>query len=136
MARSSSATLAAGEAEEIGPRVIREQLAAYIDAGEPADRRPRSRPAGQRGIGPARRRPPAKGQSAGVLSREALPKKTEYKPGWAKPKKAADRRPKAARPAASRRRTAGRAQDEGAVEEPGPAKTPDPLGGPKPRQVT
>jgi 23S rRNA pseudouridine2605 synthase len=100
--------LAAGEVEEVGPRVIREQLAAHIA--------PASLPAGERApapaasAGPARRGgvQTAKGQSAGALSQDALPKKKQYKPGWAKPKKrAAPVRPKAARRAVKAGEPAG-----------------------------
>ena len=136
--------LAAGEAEEIGPRVIREQLARHIQ--------PSSLPTGDRvpeppvGAGAVRRGggAAAKGQGAGVLSREALPKKTEYKPGWAKPKKrAGPPRPKTSgpksagpksagpkparpgsKPAAER---AGGLKMTGRLKKPGPSKAPDPL---------
>jgi 23S rRNA pseudouridine2605 synthase len=100
--------LAAGEVEEVGPRVIREQLARHIA--------PESLPTGDHAVAPpvkgaAARRGPgqaARGQSAGALSRDALPKKTEYKPGWAKPKKrAGPPRPKVARPKADRPMTDG-----------------------------
>jgi 23S rRNA pseudouridine2605 synthase len=71
-------TLAVGEAEEIGPRVIREQLASHIEAA--------SLPTGDRVIEPsAKSGPPRRG--GGALSRDAAPKKPEYKPGWARPKK-------------------------------------------------
>jgi 23S rRNA pseudouridine2605 synthase len=79
-------TLAVGEVEEVGPRVIREQLAAHIapenlPKGERAQWR---RPAAQ-----ARRRAPqteAEAERAGRRqAAEAAPKKA-YKPGWAKPK--------------------------------------------------
>jgi 23S rRNA pseudouridine2605 synthase len=85
-------TLAVGEAQEVGPRVIREQLASYID--------PRSLPKGDRVAAPpakaasderpGRRAPTPRGQASRTQPREAAAKperkKTEYKAGWAKPK--------------------------------------------------
>ncbi len=76
-------TLAAGQVEEIGPRVIREQLAGLIA--------PRNMPTGDRVMAPAavhkpssgkRRAPLADGTSGDVLE----PTKLVRKPGWAKPK--------------------------------------------------
>jgi 23S rRNA pseudouridine2605 synthase len=61
-------TLASGAVEEVGPRVIREQLAGYIEAA--------NLPQGtQVQAAPARRAPAAP--------------KPQYKPGWARPKKPA-----------------------------------------------
>ena len=74
-------TLGAGEIEEVGPRVIREQLADHIDAEQlPKGDRPQYRtPAKQ-----LRRAADAEAKAA-VPVRE--PKaKTVYKPGWARPK--------------------------------------------------
>jgi 23S rRNA pseudouridine2605 synthase len=86
-------TLTAGEVEEVGPRVIREQLARYIDASNlPAGDRVAAPPAkaasadersGRRGAGG-----PARAAASRAQPREPKPK-TEYKPGWAKPKKRA-----------------------------------------------
>jgi 23S rRNA pseudouridine2605 synthase len=136
--------LAAGEAEEIGPRVIREQLARHIEpsslpTGDRVPEPPASAGSVRRGAGQA-----AKGQSAGALSREALPKKTEYKPGWAKPKKrSGPPRPKIARPKTARpapkpgAERAGGLKMTGRLKKPGPSKTPDPLkkkAGAKPRK--
>ena len=83
--------LAPGEVEEIGPRVIRDQLARHIDAASlpkgdrvtapPARAETGERPS-RRGPGSALRAAAGRGQP-----REDEPKKTEYKPGWAKPKK-------------------------------------------------
>jgi 23S rRNA pseudouridine2605 synthase len=79
-------TLAVGEVEEVGPRVIREQLAGHIapqnlPKGERAQWR---RPAAQ-----AKRRAPQTEAEAERAHRrsaaEAAPKK-DYKPGWARPK--------------------------------------------------
>lgn len=77
-------TLAVGEIEEVGPRVIREQLAAHIapenlPKGERAQWR---RPAAQ-----SQRRAPAEAQAPARETPER--KKKEYKAGWAKPKKKA-----------------------------------------------
>jgi hypothetical protein len=58
--------------------VIREQLASHIE--------PSSLPTGDRAPElSAKSGPPRRG--GGALSRDAAPKKTEYKPGWARPKK-------------------------------------------------
>jgi 23S rRNA pseudouridine2605 synthase len=81
-------TLAPGEVEEIGPRVIREQLAGHID--------PASLPKGARTAAPLTEAPAAPAKSAlragrkppgASPKREAEPKKPAYKPGWARPKK-------------------------------------------------
>jgi len=75
-------TLAVGEVEEVGPRVIRELLADYIA--------PENLPTGDRTVGPVTASR-AKGAAAPTGRREmgaageAL--KPVYKPGWAKPKK-------------------------------------------------
>ncbi len=85
-------TLAAGEAEEVGPRVIREQLARHIDArslpkGDRVAAPPPKAAADER---PGRRAPTPRGQSSRGQPRDAAAKperkKTEYKAGWAKPK--------------------------------------------------
>jgi 23S rRNA pseudouridine2605 synthase len=82
-------TLSVGEVEEVGPRVIREQLADHVapqnlPKGERAQWR---KPAAQ-----AKRRAPQTEAEAERAARarqaEAVPKKKEYKPGWAKPKRA------------------------------------------------
>ena len=109
-------TLAAGEVEEIGPRVIREQLARHIE--------PASLPTGDRVIEPpakagaARRGASAKGRSAGALSRDAAPTKLEYKPGWAKPKPKA--RPGSAAPKPSR--SGAKARAARATDKPKPGR--------------
>lgn len=94
-------TLMPGEVEEVGPRVIREQLAQHIAAqnlpkgDRPLWRAPSKaaagprrgaveldrRPAGRNGK-PQTRWPAAKAAASGAPS-----PKTEYKAGWAKPKK-------------------------------------------------
>ena len=86
-----------GAVEEVGPRVIREQLGAFIA--------PENMPTGNQTITPTAAGPNAQAgggrRAAGVLSDEA--KKIEYKPGWARPKKKAGpprpkRKPKTAPP--------------------------------------
>ncbi len=77
-------TLGVGEVEEVGPRVIREQLAGLVA--------PENMPTGERALyksvrGPGRRTPSLKGgdRAAG----EPPPPPLVYKPGWARPKKKA-----------------------------------------------
>jgi 23S rRNA pseudouridine2605 synthase len=74
-------TLGAGELEEVGPRVIREQLADFVlPQNLPKGDRPqyRARPAAQRRVAePARDAAPAAPEPG---------KKKAYKAGWAKPK--------------------------------------------------
>jgi 23S rRNA pseudouridine2605 synthase len=77
-------TLGVGEVEEVGPRVIREQLAAFIlEQNLPKGDRPQYRtPAKQL----RRAQDAARAEANAPPVRE--PKgKIEYKPGWAKPKK-------------------------------------------------
>ncbi|HQN51929.1 MAG TPA: pseudouridine synthase, partial [Phenylobacterium sp.] len=85
-------TLGVGEVEEVGPRVIREQLAEHID--------PDNLPKGDRPQYYVKKSAAAKRREAGLrdqsLTREAQPEvaearkaKPEYKSGWAKPKKKA-----------------------------------------------
>jgi 23S rRNA pseudouridine2605 synthase len=64
-----------GEVEEVGPRVIREQLAAYIA--------PQNLPSGQRAAKPA----PAAAPKPKPKALAQRPAKPAYKEGWAKPKK-------------------------------------------------
>jgi 23S rRNA pseudouridine2605 synthase len=94
-------TLASGEIEEVGPRVIREQLAEHIDpANLPKGDRTLWKAPARVAAGPRRgavqldrggQKPgrPARGAKAGPRQRdpnaEPAPKK-EYKAGWAKPK--------------------------------------------------
>ncbi|MGC1304951.1 MAG: pseudouridine synthase [Caulobacteraceae bacterium] len=73
-------TLALGSVEEVGPRVIREQLADHIA--------PENMPMGSRtpaAIAAPGRRPTAPGVAEGGTG--ARPEKKVYKPGWAKPGK-------------------------------------------------
>jgi 23S rRNA pseudouridine2605 synthase len=92
-------TLEVGELEEVGPRVIREQLAAHID--------PANLPKGDRTQWTAPKRPAGAGRRAAKAPGAALaeapaaeaPKKKSYKTGWAKPKiKPGPPRPAKAKP--------------------------------------
>lgn len=97
------ATLMPGEIEEVGPRVIREQLSDHIapanlpTGDRPLWKKPAAAPAGPRrgaveldrgGERPARakKRFDKHGRPAAKATGEPAPKK-EYKAGWAKPKK-------------------------------------------------
>ena len=94
------ATLPQGALEEIGPRVIREQLAEFIA--------PEELPTGERQVGPvalAGRRP---GASAPVGDGGVRPEKKVYKPGWARPAKKAPRPPASK---AAKRKAEGPAED-------------------------
>lgn len=108
-------TLEKGEVEEVGPRVIREQLAPYIDPANlpkgdrPLWKAPARAPRGPRrgaveidrgGVKPGRSAKPQRRPYPAAL--EEAPKKIEYKAGWAKPKK----RPAMAKAAAPKRRPA------------------------------
>jgi 23S rRNA pseudouridine2605 synthase len=90
--------LAPGEAEEVGPRVVREQLGALIDpANVPTGVRAAPAPAvvtEREDRRPSRRAPtPKRGEAKRAEPRSTKPDerkdKAEYKPGWAKPKKRA-----------------------------------------------
>ncbi len=100
-------TLPLGALEEVGPRVIREQLAAYI---APDDLPTGARAATPLTLAPTRRAAaPAPIGDGGV----APPKKV-YKPGWAKPAKKPNRPPpkaSAKRQVAAKRRNEGPAAD-------------------------
>lgn len=128
-------TLEVGELEEVGPRVIREQLAAHIEA--------ENLPKGDRPQWTAPKRPAGAGRRAapkvtGATPAEAAepPKKKAYKAGWAKPKiKPGPPRPvkaKARQVDGPRGRTAGPAAP---ARRAGPARPPSPRpgGGPKRR---
>ncbi|MBS0361293.1 MAG: rRNA pseudouridine synthase [Proteobacteria bacterium] len=97
-------TLGAGEVEEVGPRVIREQLAQHIAPQNlPAGDRPLWKPKGKPAAGPRRgaveldRRParagkppsrrPDGGPKRSAAEGAPAPAKKTYKAGWAKPKK-------------------------------------------------
>ena len=70
-------TLEPGAVEEVGPRVIREQLGEYIG--------PENLPIGDSVAAPSMKTQAGGGRRGGVLSEAA--KKPVYKPGWARPKK-------------------------------------------------
>ena len=97
-------TLAVGAVEEVGPRVIREQLAGLVA--------PENMPPGDRVLfksagGAGRRASSARG--ADRASGE-IPAPIVYKPGWAKPKKKTAARP----PKPARTRAGGRPRGSGA----------------------
>ncbi|HEY3949952.1 pseudouridine synthase [Phenylobacterium sp.] len=116
------ATLGPGEVEEVGPRVIREQLAQHIapqnlpTGDRPAWKAPSKAAAGpRRGAVELDRRParggkphaakakPHRANASAAASGEPA-KKKEYKAGWAKPK----RKPVIAKAAAPKRRSGGK----------------------------
>lgn len=117
-------TLEVGEIEEVGPRVIREQLAEHIEpenlpkgdrpqfqrALTPAPgRRQRSAPAadGEAPARPAARRPGRPGEARAAAGEP--PKKKTYKAGWAKPKpKATAHAAPAKKPGAPKRPSAAK----------------------------
>jgi 23S rRNA pseudouridine2605 synthase len=79
-------TLAVGAIEEVGPRVIREQLADLVA--------PESLPSGDRALyrpatkaATTRRAPTAKGRAAQARAAGEAPAPMIYKPGWARPRK-------------------------------------------------
>jgi 23S rRNA pseudouridine2605 synthase len=134
-------TLEVGEVEEVGPRVIREQLASHIA--------PRSLPSATRRMAPAapaaraqaaespagtgqrRGRPAPKqvGRAKAAPERPAAPK-TEYKPGWAKPKKRVSRPPaKGPRRQADPRAAPIEAAKPGTSAKPGAVRRGPPKGG-------
>jgi 23S rRNA pseudouridine2605 synthase len=76
-------TLGAGQVEEIGPRVIREQLEGLI-APENMPKGDKVTPIHQPGIKP--RRAPGQGAAADALVPPPPPPKLKRKAGWAKPK--------------------------------------------------
>jgi 23S rRNA pseudouridine2605 synthase len=112
-------TLEAGEVEEVGPRVIREQLAEHIDPGNlPTGERPQWRSPKRKPSAQALRRaagaPPPQARDQGP---DETPKKKEYKAGWA--------RPKARKSAAAKggsRRTDGPSKPPGSRRADGPPK--------------
>ncbi len=99
----SLGTLAPGEVEEVGPRVIREQLSTHIAPQnlprgdgvqfKPAKSSPSGGSPGEAGDGGQRRRQPPHPASRGAPPEGEQPKKKAYKAGWAKAKK-----PRAYRP--------------------------------------
>jgi 23S rRNA pseudouridine2605 synthase len=82
-------TLEPGAVEEVGPRVIREQLGEFIA--------PENLPTGNSVASLPSMKTAGGGRRGGALSEDA--KKQAYKPGWARPKKrVVHARPKSARP--------------------------------------
>ncbi|MFC3079130.1 pseudouridine synthase [Phenylobacterium terrae] len=129
-------TLGVGEIEEVGPRVIREQLSAHIAPENlPKGERPQWTPP-KRPAGAGRRAPKAPGAAVSEASPAEAPKKKAYKPGWAKPKiKPGPPRPAKAKPkrvdGPPRGKAAGPA---GAARRTGPARPPAPRPGGGPRR--
>ena len=130
--------LGIGGVEEVGPRVIREQLADYIapenmPTGERAQWKAKGGPgpsrAGLEAEGKADRRAPQPRKASGEAG-EGREKKT-YKPGWAKPK---PRTPRSA-PAAARRAKPSSRSPSSSPPRTSDArpKGPRPKGGPKRR---
>jgi 23S rRNA pseudouridine2605 synthase len=101
-------SLASGAAEEIGPRVIREQLGQLIA--------PENLPTGSHVV-PATAAAQSSARRGGALSQDR--EKPTYKPGWAKPKKRPARPPRKPRPAAAATREAAAAKTSS-----GPVRTP------------
>lgn len=151
------ATLRPGEVEEVGPRVIREQLAQHIapqnlpKGDRPLWKAPAAPVAGPRrgaveidrphsGKRPARgglRRP---GEKRHRNVTDEPPKKKEYKAGWAKPKPKAPRAVGAAKPPGSKRAGGPNAGPRGPKPSASPPgrtaarrPAPRPGGGPKRR---
>lgn len=90
-------TLAAGQIEEVGPRVIRELLEGVVSPENmPTGDRPKfmgianpTKAPGTEGGGELQRRGAPRADRAVVLDTPEKPEKPVYKPGWAKPKKKA-----------------------------------------------
>ena len=151
------ADLALGEVQEVGPRVIREQLAAYIDPSNlPSSQRAAPGPVVRSQTrGPGRRtrtseRAAAEGvaKPGAAASSPEAPAKPVYKAGWAKPKKRsgpvhamprASAKPDMARPArvkseAPATSRAARKADAPRSARPAPAKTGAVFAGPRPKR--
>lgn len=90
-------TLAAGQIEEVGPRVIRELLEGVVSPENmPTGDRPKfagianpTKAPGTEGGGELQRRGAPRADRAVILDTPEKPEKPVYKPGWAKPKKKA-----------------------------------------------
>ena len=129
-------TLPLGALEEVGPRVIREQLAEYIA--------PEDLPTGARATTPLTLAPVRRAAATVPVGDGGVaPPKKVYKPGWAKPAKKPHRSPpksSAKRQAAAKRKSEGPAADAvvharpnvtrpGAAPRPGRAAGPGGTGG-------
>ena len=111
-------TLAAGEIEEVGPRVVREQFAEHIDPENlPTGERPQYRVKSK-----ASRRDPTAALAEPPAPVRAPKEKPVYKAGWAKPKKKVQQPLKDKAEAKSR--TAAKARPPRKAK--APAKTPAP----------
>ena len=110
-------TLPTGAAEEVGPRVIREQLVGLVPA--------ETMPKGERsGAVLAAKAAPRRAERSAAKSAAAEPRpKKEYKAGWAKPKKKA---PTHAPKAAKRSASAPKAHSTDLTYKPVRARTPAP----------
>lgn len=96
-------TLESGAIEEVGPRVIREQFAAFVAPQNlPKGERPQlsgpRTPEGRRSVGDRRRAAPPEAAAAKPAAEPRA--KPAYKPGWARPKKAKPVQPRATKPGA------------------------------------
>ena len=122
------ATLPEGEVEEVGPRVIREQLAEHIDPDNmPQGDRPQWRSSkavtAAAASGLIGRRQISGAASGGLVVEPEPPKKKEYKAGWAKPKPKGGHPVKAkARPSKSGPAVIGATRGAGAAKPRGPAR--------------
>ncbi|OXE37129.1 MAG: 23S rRNA pseudouridylate synthase B [Phenylobacterium zucineum] len=128
------ATLPVGAVEEVGPRVIREQLAVYIDpenlpTGHKTLWRSAPLPTGtQRRVGPG-----AKTVSLRDPALPVTPAKKEYKAGWAKAKPKTGH-PTKSRPSKPGPAVIGRNRPGDGPKRSGPARgsgSPPPKGGPR-----
>jgi 23S rRNA pseudouridine2605 synthase len=81
-------TLATGAVEEVGPRVIREQLAGLVA--------PQNMPSGDRPLFKAATAASRRAAAASATGGEPRPPQITYKPGWARPKKRSRSAPKSA----------------------------------------
>ena len=123
-------TLPLGALEEVGPRVIREQLAAFIA--------PEDLPTGARAATPLTLAPARRAATIPVGDGGVAPPKKVYKPGWAKPAKKPNRAPpkaSAKRQVAAKRKSEGPAADavvhaRPTVTKPGVAPRPGRAAGP------
>jgi 23S rRNA pseudouridine2605 synthase len=121
-------TLPEGEVEEVGPRVIREQLAEHIDPDNlPQGDRPQWRSskavAAAAASGLIGRRQIAGAAAGGLVAEPEPPKKKEYKAGWAKPKPKGGHPVKAkARPSKAGPAVIGATRSAGAPKPKGPGR--------------
>jgi 23S rRNA pseudouridine2605 synthase len=124
--------LEAGEVEEVGPRVIREQLAEHIDpANLPKGERPQWRSPKRKPSAQALRRAagaPGPVRPSAAASDEA-PKKKTYKAGWARPKPKGPARPSVSPRADGPKRGPGGPKPSASRPGSSPARRPGPRPG-------